>query len=309
MALTYVMRRAKANGGGSCSQLSFSRAYMLRICAFAISVFFASNILLPEAVTQQQELPSFEVASVKPRSGARVYATATAPDRFHTPDTTLQQLIQYAFNIHDFQMVGGPTWIRSERFDVMVKAPSPTGIAERRLMLKRLLEQRFGLRTHVETRNSPVYELTFARRDKKLGPKATPASFDCGPFLTGERPLSDSPREPSGFPHCSSGGGLKGGLYAPRLNGITIARLASFVEPRVHRFVVDVTGLSGVFDFELTFAADPAPGLPPMPQAAPESIGPALWTALQEQLGLKLEASTAEREMLVVDHAELPSPD
>src|SRR5687767_14926850 len=192
------------------------------------------------------------IARIKPRTGERPLTVgAVSPDRFYRPDITLKALVQFAYDLWDFQVDGGPEWVRSDRWSIEAKATGPQRPAAMRLMVRRLLAERFGLQTHLESRELPTYELLMARRDGRLGPNLKAATVDCRPFLTGERPRDESPREDaSGFPRCSTGGRSVAGAFTPRLNGQPISALARLLEPIVRRRVIDRTGLQGIFDVE-----------------------------------------------------------
>jgi uncharacterized protein (TIGR03435 family) len=258
---------------------------------------------------QQQQAPAFEVASVKPRTGDLPLTVGPiAPDRFYRSDITLNALVQFAYELRDFQVEGGPEWVRSDRWSVDARADGPQRPAAMRLLVRRLLAERFGLQTHTEQRELPTYELLLARRDGTLGQNIKRATVDCRPFLTGERPREESPREDaSGFARCSTGGRSGGGAFTPRFNGQPISALARLLEPMVRRRVIDKTGLQGIFDVELTVALEVA-GLPPPPPGARVTEAPSVFVALQEQLGLKLESARGPVEVLVIDSVERPTP-
>ena len=250
---------------------------------------------------------AFEVVSIKPRIGtAPLVGGGNAPDRFERPDTDLILLIRYAHDLFDFQVVGGPDWIRSKRWEVSAKAPGPVrNAAAMRPLVRRMLEERFALRAHTETRNLPIYNLVLARNDGKLGPKIKPATVDCTPFLNGLRPQQEAPRDPdSGFSICSVGAAMSGALITPRLNGQPLTGLIRNLEASLQRRVVDRTGLRGKYDIELSYVDERL--LASVPELArPDTEGP-LFTALQEQLGMKLEAARGPVDVLVVDSASEP---
>ena len=262
--------------------------------------------LVTAVAPRAQDAPrAFEVASIKPRVGDAVVASGpSAPDRFEWFDATLLLLIRHAYDLFQFQVIGGPEWIDSRRWDVSAKAAGPARRAEMQLMLRTLLEQRFALKARRETRELPIYELVLARADGRLGPKIKAAALDCTPFLTGQRPMAESPTDPvSRCPVCSSGGAFSpGGLLTPRLNGQPIAGLVRTLEATLQRRIVDKTGLTGNYDIELSYLDESLaePGVR-------TSEGPALFTALQEQLGLKLESARGPVEVLVVEHAAEPT--
>jgi len=262
------------------------------------------------AVTQLsaggQSAPVFEVASIKPRlddSGIE-YGRQSPPDRFIWQDVTLNVLIRHAYQLFEFQITGGPPWIDSRRWDVDAKAPGPTKAPEMRQMVRRLLEERFGLKTHFVTRQLPVYELVVARRDRSLGPRLKPATTDCRPFLTGARPMQESPTDPdSRFPICADGGSFRGGLLTPMLRGRPISALVTTLEAALQRRVVDKTGLTGIYDIELSYVDQNFVGK----GIGSDDDGPALLTAVQEQLGLRLRSSRGPVQVLVVDFVSEPA--
>jgi uncharacterized protein (TIGR03435 family) len=264
--------------------------------------------------------PAFEVATVKPNKSGdmRVSLGIQAGGRFTAANVPLRMLIRNAYQLQDFQLVGGPDWIASERFDIIAKAVGdvpprppwgPPGPLQ--LMLQTLLGERFKLSVHRETRELPVYELVLARPDGKLGPQLQPSTVDCAAVAAARgRGGAPSPAPPSpGERPC--GIRMMGGRLAA--GGFPLSQLAITLSQFVQRVVLDRTRLTGNFDFDLTFTPDqlpqgpPPPGAPPLPPIDPN--GPSIFTALQEQLGLKLESSRGPVEVLVIDHVEQPTPD
>jgi uncharacterized protein (TIGR03435 family) len=201
-----------------------------------------------------------------------------------------------------WQVVGGPDWVRSEgeRFDILAKIPDGTSRAQRDAMVRALLADRFKLKTHLETREAPMYALVMARPDGRLGPRLSESGLDCharrAATNRGERV---APPDELGRPPCvlqSSLGSIRGG-------GIPIAdfaRALSFLG-FAGRPVVDRSGLTGEYDLELRWTPDRTR------QDDPDA--PTLVTALREQLGLKLEATKGPVNVLVIDSAERPTPD
>jgi uncharacterized protein (TIGR03435 family) len=251
---------------------------------------------------------SFEVASVKPNQiidvprGGRI-----EPGRFTQTGVTLQQLIRMPYGQSGAPMFGGPNWIDSDRFDVEGKGnftlagylPGRNGSAPPVYsMLRSLLEERFQLRLHTEQREMPVYALVMAGGDRKLGPQLTRSDVDCDAMLdaiakTGKLP---APPQPGKAPPCSAGprpGGLVG-------EDLSMERLANLLSGQVNRTVKDRTGLKGNFDVMLTWTPD---------DLANNTSGISIFTALQEQLGLKLEATRGPVTVVVIDHVEHPTPD
>ena len=260
-----------------------------------------------------QSADVFDTASIKPRTGERVTSAPSAPDRFVRADTTLRDLVRFAFNVQEFQIEGGPAWIASTRFDVNAKAPSaPSGTDGMRPLVRRLLENRFALRTRIERREMAAYDLVVARSDGRLGEQLRRSAFDCEAVMaSGAATADDRARCDLRFRPKMADIGWRPGIYSMTLmlQGVRLARLAALLQNEVERIIIDKTGLEGTFDLELEFAPQgrrPA-GLPGPP--SPPSDGPPLGTALQEQLGLKLESTREAVPVVVIEGAELPSPD
>jgi uncharacterized protein (TIGR03435 family) len=224
----------------------------------------------------------------------------------------------YGQNEHalaDEQVSGGPAWLDSDYFDVEATAPGVpdssrgTFPAPVLAMLRSLLEERFQLQAHFTTKELPVFALTLARRDGTLGPGLRRRATDC---VAGQ-PATREPRNffnPTPAERRSCGGRIGPGTM--NAGGLTMTNLVSMLTsgvPGVGRIVVDRTGLAGAFDLDLTWrfeTDDPALRalLPP-----PDPNAPSLFAALQEQLGLKLEATKGLVDVLVVDRVERPTED
>jgi uncharacterized protein (TIGR03435 family) len=277
-------------------------------------------VLLASSATVigQQPAPqrAFDVVSIKPSPpGAQNRLPRISPGRVELFNATLKQLIASAYSRFPFdprEVVGGPAWIASERFDIVATMERPpqfdqTGmLGELNGMLRALIEQRFGVKAHNEQREGDVYTLTFARSDRKTGAGLRQVPDACAAALkelTGAAPLPQR----SGPPPCSFGG-PPGRLIG---TGVTIAMFASVLSGNAGRTVIDRTGLAGSFDIEMNFdpssTAQAPPGAPPGPQPI-DASKPSIFTALQEQLGLKLEPTRGPIDVLVIDQAERPTP-
>ena len=280
--------------------------------------FLSSVVMVVTALAQSPErLPSFEVASVKQNmsGGSRTRMQTQPGGRLIVTNARLKGLIATAFDMSepqsliDSRILGGPEWIGSERYDINAKAntefkPSPDGPPrELLLMIRSLLEERFRLKAHRETRELPIYELVVARADRRLGPEMRKPAADCDAAIAAGIP---PPRQPGEPPPC----GLMGGPARTIAGGATMQQLVGNLSNRVERLVVDKTGLAGRFAFTLAWTPDripteaPPPGIPPI-----DPNGPSLFTALQEQLGLKLEPAKAPMDVLVIDSVEHPTAD
>jgi uncharacterized protein (TIGR03435 family) len=252
--------------------------------------------------------PAFEVASIKPASNEPPLPFGQlSPDRFYRGTVTIRNLINYAYGMQDFRIVGGPAWAASERWQVSAKAVTAVPPSQMAKLVQQLLADRFAMKAHTETRDLPIYVLVPARGDDRFGPQMNAAEFDCEPFLTGERRTVDAPvDQETGFSRCATRIGIGGGVRTVRYRGVTSSRLASFLSTAVNRVIVDKTGLRGSHDVDLTFQDDTAfigPG------SRRQREAPSLFTALQEQLGLKLEPSRGPVDVLVIDSVERPTPD
>ena len=269
---------------------------------------------------------TFEVASVKPnKSGEpRVMIRSEPGGRFTATNVPLRVLIRNAYGItEDSRIVDAPGWIASGRFDIVARAPGDvpplipgSQVGPMNLMLQALLEDRFRLTVHRETRDLPIYVLALAAGERRLGPRFHPTTVDCAAVLARLYPPGGPPAPPPPFtpgqpPPCGSTGG-PGQILA---QGMTMGQLASSLSLRVNRFVVDKTGLTGNFDINLEWMPDQFQGAGPLgavsgaPPPSPDTSGPSIYTALQEQLSLKLESTKGPVEVLVIDRVEQPAPD
>jgi uncharacterized protein (TIGR03435 family) len=253
----------------------------------------AFMLIAPVAVAAQTA-ETFEVASVKPNTTAgATRGIVVDPGRFVANGVALSDLIRYPYGFSSLtsqtQVVGGPSWITTSRFDIVATSKGLPTLG----MLKALLEDRFQVIAHIESRETPVYLLVVDRADRKLGPAIHPSRSNCeGPGGT-VPPASSAANTRCGI--C----GRPGAYTAEGANISQLARaLGNF--PAVGRAVVDRTALTGVFDWTLEWT--PA-------GTANADAGTSIFTALREQLGLKLESQRMPIDVLVVDHAEHPSPD
>lgn len=257
--------------------------------------------------------PSFEVASIKPNISTQLGArfAVQASGRLIMTNVPAGAVVLEAYGLQDyFQLVGAPDWIKVDRFDIEAKAPSDVPITSASLgaatsplrpMLRSLLAERFQLVAHVEQRQVAMYALVKARTDGKLGPNLSSTQIDCAALrASGQLPAT----KPGERPTC----GLVGSVGSLTAGGISISQLVTLVlAPRVGRPVIDRTQLTGYYDMTLTFRADDlAP--PGQPQVSPpDADSPTLTTAIEEQLGLKLEPTKGLSEVLVIDRIERPT--
>ena len=263
-------------------------------------------------VAPSAPLPSFEVASIKPnRSGDTIGGALMPPERYTATNLPIKGLIEFAYNVQDFQLSGGPSWITSERYDVDAKVDdSRAGELRKlsfwrrrdqmRLMVQSLLTDRFSLLLSHKTEILPIYALVIAKTGAKLQeskPNKNDSSGAKGHVgQEGEFSIS------------------QGQLTAQRFS---IEGLVWLLSRPLGRPVVDRTGLKGNYDFTLQWSpdeghgamakvqTDDGPGTAAAP--LPGSSGPSIFTAIQEQLGLKLESTKGPLDVIVIDYIERPS--
>ena len=285
-----------------------ARFVMLTLCASAV------------ALAQQPAVsPSFDVATVKINAsgpGPSFGLMALPGGRVFAQNVPLRELIRAAYALEDSQVEGVPPEIRSLRFDIEARAGSDVTLDNARAMARRLLADRFRLVAHTETRQMPVYELVMARTDHSLGRKLRAAGTECA-AVTLPAGMPPAPPPPAGdgvalVPgrfDCPSGL-LPGHLS---LRSLDMAAFASVLWRRaVQRPTLDRTGLTGRFDIDLTYLPEleNVNGRPASESSfLPAEIAgaPSIFTAVQEQLGLKLESTRGQVDVLVIDRVESPT--
>jgi uncharacterized protein (TIGR03435 family) len=273
--------------------------------AVALAAALAAGVVDAQAPPAAASRPAFEVASVRPNtSGSGGMRVGVHPGgRFEAVNMPLSQMIENAYRLHDFQIISGPPWL-SDRFDIIAKAETefapaaPGTLATQWLMLQSLLAERFQLVAHRETREMDIYALVRAREDGRLGPRLRPSNIDCDALMRTGAPLPPPaapapgmrPIRPCGM--RAGGGNVVAG--ASKLD-VLIGNLSG----ETRRIVENRTGLTGAFDIDLSWA----------PDGSTDTTRPSLFTALQEQLGLKLESTRAPVELLVIDSISRLTPD
>lgn len=268
-----------------------------------VGLKFAVAALIIGAGASAQE---FEVASIKPAAPdeRRMFIGPGPGGGISVTNMTLKQMIQNAWHIMPFQVSGGPAWIDSARYNVVAKPEKKPTPAENTRMLQALLRDRFQLAIHSETKEMPLYALVLARKDGKLGENLTESKEGgC---------TAPDPNQPP--PLLRPGGklGCGGAIMSQRaMNGVSVpmTELARSLSLLVGQAVIDKTGLRAKYDYTVEFTPDESaalPGVPPVAALA-DSSKPTLFTALQEQLGLKLESQKGPVEVFVVDRVEKPS--
>jgi uncharacterized protein (TIGR03435 family) len=239
-------------------------------------------LLATQLARTQSPVPTFEVATIKPaapNSDGHTHINYPPNDRFSATNITLLALMQWAYGMPEKQILDGPAWLASSRFDIQAEADigdtmksltSEQGNELKRRMVQSLLAERFQLKLHSETRTLPAYDLVLAKGGSKL--------------------------------QASESGGKSVGVGRTHFNGqgLGMTSIAEELSKITGRVVVDKTGLDGRYDFKLLWTADDAP--------AADGDAPTLFTAIQEQLGLKLESAKESVPVFVIDHVDQPTP-
>lgn len=271
-------------------------------------------VVLGTAFLSAQD-PAFDVASIRPTAQSQQTAEIrpTPWGRFTATNATAKSLVLRAYGLVDAQLIGAPSWLNTERYDIDARTAAPAGGPEALIpMVRRLLVERFNLKAHTEMRELSAYALIVARRDSQLGSQIRPTSTDCTRATTlTQDEVRAAARD--GWPPCGMAYFVNFTTTTPagnnvkmrvRRSGTTIAALAKALQQTLDRPVVDQTSLSGRFDVEYSYAPQPqTPGVESV--FGPEA--PQLLVALEEQLGLKLESRRMSVSVLVIDSIERPS--
>jgi uncharacterized protein (TIGR03435 family) len=275
---------------------------MRRLLTAAVLLLTAVAVPVPrlhsQAAQSAQTAPAFEVASVKPSASRDTAMRIIWPrGRFSAVNVTTRQFVEAAYKIEPFKVQGGPAWIAAYRFNVDATIPADAVVVQARgmpeairLMMQRLLADRFRFVAHGEQKQQTVYALVVARPNGQLGPGLRQSHTDCAALFAAAR--QGAPLPPSSLCGVQR---APGRLVA---SAYLMAQLSDTLASSLQQVVVDHTELKGVYDIDLTWAADQT-----------TDSGPSLFTALQEQLGLKLQPTKAQVDVLVIDHVEKPTPD
>jgi len=257
----------------------------------------------------------FEVASVRANtSGDTNGLLRRQPGgRMTATNMPLRGMITFAYQLAQYQLADVPGWVNSTRYDVVAKMegdPQPVapgaGIDPLQVALQHLLEDRFKLKAHKESREMDIYALVMAKPDGKPGPNLKPSTTDCAAAAAAARRGGPPPGGPApGTPFC----GIMGGPGRLRFGGLPAVSMVQALSGQAGRIVVDRTGLTGSWDFELNFAPEGRGGPGGGPDSAPDPNLPSFFTAIQEQLGLKLEATKGPVDVLVIESVERPTDD
>jgi uncharacterized protein (TIGR03435 family) len=271
-----------------------------------ITILLAVSSVSLTAAQQTAPVIQFEVASVKVNASGDTESTWTFPPsgRIHMTNVTVREIVIQAFQLNRqlarFALVGGSDSLMRTRFDISAKPPDDAPAGQTPAMLRTLLTERFGLRTHTEKRDTPVYALKVASPGR-FGPKFRPSQHNCDEWMkVASQGNVVEPADANGKSWCRSNPFDRDGISARGAG--TIAQLIRGVQAFADRPIADMTGLSGNFEWDVKFVSTSL-------GRAPGSSVPEVFTAFREQLGLTLEAQTAAQDVLVIDQVEMPTPD
>jgi uncharacterized protein (TIGR03435 family) len=255
--------------------------------------------------------PVFESVSIKPgepRGAVHMLRMMYTPDGFVAADVTFRTVIEEAYGVQDNQIVGAPDWLNSATYDIEAKVDkselTKLSLDQRRVeaqaMLQALLADRIKLTLHRETKELPIYALVIAENGPKLQLAKSGGSY------------TDGIKDPEGRPmqtHRMLMQLDRGQIAGIGAQGVSPADFAQQLSRQLGRTVLDKTGLKGSYDFNLKWTPDesrPSKGIDGNPAPMPRPAGPSLFTAIQQQLGLKLESQKASMPVLVIDYIETP---
>jgi bla regulator protein blaR1 len=288
----------------------------MKLCPVRVGLLLALSS--GPQIFAQTPAPTFDVASVKPNKsgdgGTRIMFQPGG--RFVATGITLKMLIRISYGVQDFQITQGPAWINSDKYDIEARGAAPDMGAMRNMteeqrkaanevrkqMIQALLADRFKLTLHKESKDAPIYALVVAKsglKIKELPPEVKPAPGE-EPKGPPDKPDPDHPRR----------GGMRMGRGELKGEGIKLSFLADALSDQVGRKVFDKTGLTGEYNFEMKWTPDESQGQGfkgPGDAPPPDVNGPTIFTAIQEQLGLKLDPQKGPVDFLVIDHAEKAS--
>jgi uncharacterized protein (TIGR03435 family) len=328
VAAFYDFQYSRGGGPGWASKLSTGLLASIKVSMNNRIewklVGVAGLALAMRAQSATAPTPKFEAASIRPCDGSQPLP-ASSPGRLTVGCSPLAYLILQAYAPRDangrrisppldVRVEGGPGWINSDRYAINAKAADGTSqVTMRGPMMQVLLEDRFKLKLHRETRDIPAYALTVSNSDaklRKLEERGCVVLDTTNPFEPAKPP------EPGQKPTCKGlliGGSGQTQIYTAEAEGVTLDQLSGLYGiAALDRPVINRTGVTGSFSFRLQFVADEATNRFPLPAggaptATASDSGPSIFTALEEQLGLKLESTKGPAQFLIIESVERPS--
>jgi uncharacterized protein (TIGR03435 family) len=275
--------------------------------SLAVVITAATGILL-QAAPMAQAPPAFDVVSVKRNLTGGPVLAHPEPRGFVVRNFSALGLVELAFGLPSYRVTGGPAWASSERYDLSAKTDSDATFAQMMAMLRTALAQRFQLASRMESREQPRFALVVDRPDGMLGPGLRRAAAECVPIVLPK----DAPQPPPPPP------GLKPGtcpsMFGPGFitaRQVDLTEVVTYLarEPSIQRAVIDKTGLAGKYNVDATWSFDPGLASSATALLRINPDGPTLFTALREQLGLRLQPERGPVDVLVIERMERPTED
>jgi uncharacterized protein (TIGR03435 family) len=285
----------------------------------------AVSLLVAASVLAQEPGPvRFDAVSIKRNTSNAPgnFVGSRGAGRFEATNAKLALLFGIVFGVREEFIIGAPGWFASDRFDVVATMPGGATPAQRSEMIRAMLADRFKLVAHRETRQVPVYDLILARADGRLGPDMKKSELDCAAINKAAR--SAPPALPTGPPSPGDVSRCNPRMFTSsnrvnvmNVDGLSMPMLVRMIEPSLSRPLIDRTGLAGDYDVRLRFVPEPgssrgtfvSPVTGPSGVTLPPDDVPAIFTAVQEQLGLKIDPQRGPMEVLVIDSIERPTED
>ena len=257
-------------------------------------------LLLIGAALVHAQAPVYVASPMRKTVDETVRRTAMRPDGLDMVGGTIRQIFNLAYPSEAGDPIGAPDWMNAERFNLTVRFEGTPTPEQRRAAFQEIFAKELKLKVHYERRNTPTYDLVLARSDGRLGRTVRKLDVNCDSLRDAARrgePVPTLPPAANGTAACQS----KVGNGTVLSGGMRFAQLTTTVRNPVGRLIIDKTGLDGFYEFTLEYASGP-----PSANGVPDDR-PNIFTAFQEQLGLKLEPSTTSVEVLVIDHIERPT--
>lgn len=244
--------------------------------------------IVSSGAAQTPANPAFEVVSIRRSASPEGGGGSAQGNRYSVRNQTAMGVLMGAYLLPPERIIGGPDWITTERYDIIAQAARDFAPGELQAMLRGMLRDRFNFAGRVETRDVPAFALVLARTDGRLGPGLRRAPVDCRDAEAVKKARASSDGKE---PICTG----QANSTNIRFRGLSLNALATALAGPAGRLVVNRTGLTGLFDIDLEWVA------------VNSQDGVSIFTAVQEQLGLKLESTTAPFEVLVIDRIERPT--
>lgn len=272
----------------------------MRALVVCVAVAIAGTVAVAQTPASPAR-PSFDVVSIKrsPKDADGTRWGSQPGGLWIMRNLAVSVIIREAYPAQARDLIGAADWVTSERYDVDAKAEGNPTRDQIRLMLQTLLAERLKLRVHYETHERPIYALTVARADGRTPAGLVRSTIDCDAVAVARREgrTGDIPVPANRAPACGFGSSYGPDGVTLRFGGAPLSRLGESLSVPDERVVLDRTGLTGGYEFTLTYKQQPDPG----------DDRASLFTALEEQLGLKLVSARAPLQVVVIDHIERPT--